>query len=199
MASDVSIANSALNKVGAKTITSLTDGTPSANFINDIFVEARRDLLRVHPWNFAMKLVKLPRLSETPGFSWTYGYSLPGDWVKTIGVFDNDAGTGTMAYEMGNMGDNQVVLSSAEDIYLRYVADIADANVMTADFRETFAFRLAKAAALGLTDSNSLYQLMSNSFDLQLLKARTSDGLENPSKGFPRGSWITKRFRSYSH
>ena len=66
MASNVQIANSALTKLGAARIMSLSDNKKEAREINAIF-ELRRDhLLRSHNWSFAMERTTLPALDDTP-------------------------------------------------------------------------------------------------------------------------------------
>lgn len=192
MASEVGIANSALRKIGAKVITSFDDGSPSANFISDRYEDARDELLRMHPWNFAVKRDALARLTDAPEFEFTYYYALPDDWLRTLGVFDNDAGTGVTPYQE----ETNKIAANTEQIYLRYVARIKDPNEMPPDFRETLACLLAMDAAINLANSGAFYDRMKDAFDQRLMTAKSTDALANRGGRLARGSWVTRRARS---
>lgn len=64
-ASNVEIANSALSKLGAEQITSLSDNTRRAVAANLQFHKIRKNLLRSHPWNFAMKRQYLTKVKDS--------------------------------------------------------------------------------------------------------------------------------------
>jgi len=51
---NVSIANRALQKLGAKSIESLTQDSPNARSMNTAFVKIRDKLIRKYPWSFAI-------------------------------------------------------------------------------------------------------------------------------------------------
>lgn len=84
MASDVQIVNKALVKIGASTITSLTENSKAARSANAIYELTRDAALRDHPWNFAHKRVILASDSEEPAFGWTYAYTMPADFLRVI-------------------------------------------------------------------------------------------------------------------
>ena len=92
MPSETDIANVALRLVGGTRITSLTQATPNANAVNDIYSQIRDDMLE-YPWNFATQRVELAQVSTTPAFGFDFAYALPADWAYTISVHDNDAVT----------------------------------------------------------------------------------------------------------
>ena len=194
MTSTVDIANSALRKIGAGIITSFSQVTPSANFINDRYDECRLELLRGHNWNFAKKRALLGRLSDEPAFEFNYFYQPPDDWVRTVRVHDNDTGKGHIAYqEEGNR-----IAANSEDVYLLYIADVIDPNLMTPDFREALAFRIAMDGAVSLAASNALFDRMAGSFDNAILKASSTNAFGDRAQPLPRGSWVTSRSRSQS-
>jgi hypothetical protein len=53
MASDVAICNTALNRLGANTITSFTENSKEARLCNAEYEGIRDQVLRSHPWNCA--------------------------------------------------------------------------------------------------------------------------------------------------
>lgn len=192
MPSEIDIANSALRKIGAETITSLDQGSPSANFMDDRFDEARNELLRMHPWNFATKRAELAREETAPAFEFTYFYTLPADWMRTLYAFDNDAGVGHFDYAE----ENGKIAANSEQVFLLYVYRCEDPNLMTADFREALAWRLAMDAATGLANSAGLFDRMAEGFERTLAAAKSTDAQSHRARPLPRGSWVTSRSRS---
>lgn len=193
MASDVGIVNSAGIKIGVKNlITSLSDGTPLANLGANRYEEIRDELLRGHPWNFSVKRAKLARLSETPSYEYQYTYSLPDLWMRTILVADNDHGDGYIDYKE----EDGKILTSAEDVYMKYVSKVTNPNIMTPDFRELIAMQLAIEGAINITNSKSMADRWEKKFDKAIIKAKSTDSLSDRPDIRPQGSWVNQRFRS---
>jgi hypothetical protein len=192
MASEVSIANSALRKIGVKgTITSLTDGTTAANFINDRYAEIRDELLRSHPWNFAIKRAALAQVAAAPTFEYDTAYQLPTGWLRTIAVYDNSACPGFTEYRE----EGDTILASRSQIWLLYVARITDPNMMTPDFRECIALSLAVEGAITLVNSLKMSDLMDRRLQAKIAKAKSTDSMNDGVKRLPVGSWVNRRFR----
>ena len=183
MASVVGICNSALIKLGASPILSLTEGSKSANLCNEQYEKVRDDLLRAHPWNFAAARQKLARLAEAPAFGFAFAYQLPADFLRAIEVADG----------IGYKIEGRKILSDAADIYLRYVRQVTDPNEMDALFREALAWRLAVDLAIPITQSNSTLELMRQGYGAAVGKARAVDAIEDWPEEMPDGSWIAER------
>ena len=193
MASDTDSANVALRLVGATPITSLTDGSDTANVVDDIFTELLHDMLRMHPWNFATKRVQLARLVVAPAFEFDYAYAHPEDWLRTISVHDNDAGHGSVLYRTEQVNGQNVIVSSSDAIYLRYVYSVTDHALMSADFRRAFQLSLARDLAIPLASSNSMQETYSKESSRALARARSADALGGFPELRPRGSWASSR------
>lgn len=193
MASETGIANAALRLIGGERITSFTDGSKNANVIQDCYAEVRDDLLRSHDWNFATKRQKLARSSTAPAFGFDYAYTLPSDWLRTVSVHDNDAGTGTFVYKTEQVGDQRVIVCDAEDVYLRYVAQVTDPNMMPADFRRALEFALARDIAVPIASSNTLEDQLAKRTKSMRAKAMSTDAMGSFPDPRPRGSWADSR------
>ena len=193
MPSETDVANAALRLIGASRITSFTDGSKNANAVQDVYSGLRDDLLRSHLWNFATKRQKLARSSTAPGFGFSYAYALPNDWLRTSGVFDNEAGCGTFLYAEEQVGDQRCIVCSAEDVYLAYVAKAADPNIMPADFVRALEFALARDLAVPVAQSASLGQAMDAQARQKLAWARSADAAGSFPTQRPRGAWATAR------
>ena len=193
MASDTDSANVALRLIGQTPITSITDGSDTANVVDDIFTELLDDLLRSHPWNFATKRVQLARLSVDPAFEFDYAYAHPSDWLRTISVHDNDAGHGSVLYRTEQVDGQNAIVSSSDAIYLRYVYRVTDQSLMSADFRRAFQLALARDLAIPLASSNSMQEAYSREAARALARARSTDALGGFPERRPRGSWASSR------
>lgn len=189
MADEAGICNSALSKIGASRIVSLTEGSKSANFCAEQYPKIRDKLLRRHIWNFAVERAKLAKISTAPVSGFDNQYQLPSDWLRTIAVHDNDAGVGTLRYKM----ENRKILTNADEVWLRYIKQIIDANEMTSDFVEALASALAREAAIPLANSNTLKKDMADEHLRDLRVARSTDAIEDFPDDIPEGSWVNIR------
>ena len=193
MSSGTIIINQALRAIGGDRITSRTDGSVNANIADDIYDEVRDRLLRSHPWNFATKRQQLSRSATAPAFEFDYAYPLPSDWIRTISVHDNDSGYGTLLYREELVASQRCIVASSDSIYLRYVYQITDANLMAADFRAALASALARDMAIPVASSNTLREEMAAQHLQDILKAKNSDAQGGFPEMRPRGSWASSR------
>jgi len=190
---ETDVVNKALRLIGASPITSLTDGSTSANAADDIYTELRDELLRSHPWNFATKRQKLAQSSTDPTFEFDHAYPLPSDWLRTISVHDNDAGHGTILFRMEIIGTQRAIITSSDEVYLRYVYGVTDPNIMTSDFRAAFESALARDLAIPLASSRTLRDDMGRQHARDMAKARSNDAMGAHPELRPRGSWAASR------
>ena len=80
----IDICNSALQRVGATTILSLSDNSPEARACSVAYDSNRRDELRKHRWNFATQRAVLAPDSTAPAFDFDYAFTLPSDCLRVI-------------------------------------------------------------------------------------------------------------------
>jgi hypothetical protein len=193
MTDKVGLVNAAIRLLRGTVISSLTDGTANANVAADLFDVVRDDLLRAHNWNFATMRAKLARSSTVPAFEFDYGYALPSDWIRTVSVHDNDAGTGTVNFREEFLNDQNVILASVENLYLRYIARIEDTNRWPADFNKAFIHAMARDMAIPIVNSNTLKEEQKIDAEKALRKAKGSDAMGSSPERRPSGSWATSR------
>ena len=193
MPGETDVVNVGLRFIGATPITSLGDGTASANAADDIYTEVRDNLIRSHPWNFATKRLKLAQSATTPIFEFDFAYPLPADWLRTMSIHDNDAGHGGILFRMEIVNNQRSIVTSASECWLRYVFQVTDPNIMSADFRRALSLSLARDLAIPLASSNTLQETYSREAKSQLASARSSDALGGFPELRPRGSWAASR------
>jgi hypothetical protein len=188
MASDVAIANAALRKLGHSPITAFNENSKAARLANERFADLRDSLLEDHPWNFAMKRASLSASATDPVWKYGSAYPVPTDYIRMYEVNGEDALSGKWKVENG-----AVVTDLSAPIEVRYVYRVADANKMTAGFREALASNLASDWAEDLTGDNDVVVTMAQKSTRAVAKARSNDGQEGFPDELEADEWINAR------
>lgn len=192
MASKLGIWNDAGIKLGRQQVVmDENENTPFANLCKEQYDKSREELLREHSWNFSTHRAKLAQLTDVPAFEFDHAYQLPTDWFRTISVHDNDAGDGAVEYRT----EGRTLASNADELYLRYVRDIADVGIMDPSFRRALGWQLALDVALAFTQSNSVFDRMAAGLGEAISTAKSIDAIEDFPEREPESSWITVRCR----
>lgn len=193
MTSTTDVVNSALRLVGGSRISNLTEGTPHADVANDIYDDLLDDLLRSHFWNFATKRFKLAQFVTTPAFGFDHAYATPVDWIRTVSCHA-DADARTPIFFREELIDNmRAIVTSADDVYMRYIARITDPNLWAGDFRRAVVIALTRDLAVPVASSNKLKDEYTKEFRRVLARAKSADAMGSSPEVRPRGSWVTRR------
>jgi hypothetical protein len=185
MVSVVGIVNSALIKIGADTITSLTDDSAEARAANAQYEKLRDEVLRAHPWNFAIARAQLPRLAEAPAFGYAHQYQLPADSLRVLLMQG-----GRAAFEI----EGRRLLTDEETAAVLYIRRVTDPNQFDAMFAEALATRIAADLAYPLANSTTLAGAMMQLYRDALAHARAIDGQEGgPQRALEAATWIEAR------
>ncbi len=193
MPSRVDIINGALREVGGTRITSFEQATPNANYARDIYDTARRDLLASSEWKFAHVYVQLTASANTPAFDYDKAHVMPNDWIRTILVSDNDVGATLRDYTEGQLGSQKVIMSNSTDIYMEYVKDEEDTNLMSPKFRKALILAVARDLAIPIANSSTLKTDLTIRARNAALKAASTDSMNTAPKQRPKGSWVEVR------
>jgi hypothetical protein len=169
MASAVDVCNSALVQIGASRITSLTDNTDAARTCNQLYEAARDKLLRMHPWNFAIKRLVLAEETTTPEFDFDHKFGLPADCLR---VLNNDDENYPWAIE------GRSLLTDASTVTIKYIARITDVNQWDPLFREVLELLLQSRFAIPLMNAPDVANQKLQEFRLFMIDARLSDAQE---------------------
>jgi len=188
MASVVQICNSALNQLGASSITALTDDSKNARLCNERYTTIRDAVFRAHPWNCLIKRVQLAQDSDTPAWGFDYQYTLPADCLRILGIKD---------YNSDYKVEGRKLLISESEVYLIYLAQITDVNELDVLLRETISAHLAQDIAYAITANLQVAKLMAEKYQAKLSEARHADSSEgyntNPELA-PTDQIITEDF-----
>lgn len=175
MSSKVSIANLALTILGADRITSLEDNLENARRITAIYDQCLEDVLRAHPWNFALVRQGLARLTTTPAFGYDYEYQLPGDCLRVIEV--NDGTNIITDFKI----EGRKLLTDNTEVKIKYIGNITDPNQYTSQFIFVFSSRLASEIAYAITNNKATAELLFNLYATRLQIAKETDAQESDS------------------
>lgn len=186
MPSVVDVCNKALDKLGQGAITSLEDGNKSANLCNRNWPLIRDEVLRAHPWNFAIKRTVTAPTTDTPAWGFAYAHPIPADSLRLVEVRDHS----TAEYQI----ENNVILANDTALYIRYVARITDPNTYDAAFVDAVASRLAMEMCEALTQSSTKKRELFEEYNESLIAAKRADGQENPPQQFEEDEWISVRY-----
>ena len=169
MASVVQICNSALNQLGAASITALTDNSKNARLCNERYNTVRDSVFRSHPWNSLIKRIQLAQNTSTPVYGFSYQFNLPSDCLRVLTID---------AYNSDYKVEGRKILCNESSIKLVYVSQVTDPNEMDVLLRETIAAALAADIAYAITANLQVTKLMQERYEFKISEARHADASE---------------------
>lgn len=185
MASEVSIANSALQKLGAARILALDEDSRNARSINACYTELRDAELRAHPWNFARKRVILAPDVTTPTFDFSYAFTLPTDCLKPLPP--------ARTYLDWQIENGKILTNDGTSIQLKYVSRETDPNKMDTLFRDMLACRIAVQTCYEITQSLSLVDNIEKQYVVSARMAKRANAFEQNSDETAEDTWVAAR------
>ena len=177
MASVVDMCNSALNLLGASTISSLTEDTKNARLCNQRYEPIRNRVFRSHNWNCLIKRVQLAQDSTGPVVEYTYGYTLPTDCLRVMKI--HNGSTDSIASDLDYKVEGRKIVTDITTIYLVYIALITDPNEYDSYLREAVSHQLAADICYAITNNSALANNYMIRADERLREARFIDATEN--------------------
>jgi len=191
MASKVQICNEALQNIGASYITSIEEDTTNAIECNLRYDSARRALLEMHPWNFAIKRAALNANVTGPAFNYGYAFNLPSDFLylymtgteeryqsPAIATYSEMTTVSNLPYyasvDKYRVEGNTLISESAEANII-YVADIEDSAQFSATFTQLLARYLGALIAYKIVGSNSERTAQMEIFKMELAEYQSID------------------------
>jgi hypothetical protein len=177
MASTVDICNSALNLLGASTISALTDDSKNARLCNQRYEPIRNRVFRAHAWNCLHKRVQLAQNSTAPVVEYSYAYALPSDCLRVLKIHNGT--TDSIASSMDYKLEGRNIVTDEGTIYLIYIALITDPNEYDSYLQESISHQLAADIAYAVTNNATLAKNYMERADERLREARFIDATEN--------------------
>ena len=182
MASVVNMCNSALNLLGASTISALTDDTKNARLCNQRYEPVRNRVFRSHAWNCLHKRVQLAQNSTAPVVEYTYAYALPSDCLRVLKVHNGTTDSIQSAIDYKLEGRN--IVTDEGTVYLIYVALDTDPNNYDSYLQESISHQLAADLCYAITNNATLANNYMARADERLREARFIDATENSDRKY---------------
>lgn len=192
----ISIVNRALIRCGAPRVSSITQSdSQGAILCNALYNEIRDEVLRSHPWNFAIMRVQLSPTATAPAWGFQYEYELPADCLRVLpDVRDANENDDVEHYVECDLNGNSKVLRTDEPIInIRYIRRHENESAWDSNFASAFAWKLAFEIAYSLTQSVALQGVCDKSYRAIIAEARSMDGMEGTPPQLIADSWTRSR------
>ena len=177
MASVVDICNSALNLLGASTISAFTDDSKNARLINQRYEPVRNRVFRSHAWNCLHKRVQLAQNSTAPVVEYSYAYALPSDCLRVLKV--HNGSTDSIKSDIDYKLEGRNIVTNEGTVYIIYIAIDTDPNNYDTYLQESISHQLAADLAYAVTNNATLADKYMVRADERLREARFIDATEN--------------------
>ena len=177
MASAVDIANSALNLLGASTISAFTDDSKNARLINQRYEPVRNRVFRSHAWNCLHKRVQLAQNSTAPVVEYSHAYALPSDCLRVLKIHNGT--TDSIASNIDYKLEGRNIVTDEGTVFIIYIALDTDPNNYDTYLQESIAHQLAADLAYAVTNNATLADKYMVRADERLREARFIDATEN--------------------
>ena len=183
--SQVDCCNSALQRLGAASITDIKDNTREARQCSIAFDSNRRSELRKHQWNFAVTRAVLTPDLTAPAFGATYQFTLPVDCLRII--LPND-------YDLDWVVEGRKILSSTSAVLnLRYVADISDVTLWDSNFYDLVSISMAIDLCEVLTNSTGKKDSLNREYQETVSQAARVNAFEQLAEDAPDDDlWLVR-------
>lgn len=191
MISKVGIANMALTLLGADRILSFDDQTKSAREIKAIYDISRDEILVGHPWNFALKRVKLAKLAEEVPHGWRNQFQLPPDYLRKITVYKGKTENDELDEERFLIEEGKI-LTNEDQIWLKYIWRNDNPASYSAHFVTAFATKLAYEICFSITNDKQLATMLRREYDEKLRIAGAIDTQESSDVWVEGEDWFIK-------
>jgi hypothetical protein len=177
MASAVDIANSALNLLGASTISAFTDDSKNARLINQRYEPVRNRVFRSHAWNCLHKRVQLAQNSTAPVVEYSHAYALPSDCLRVLKIHNGT--TDSIASNIDYKLEGRNIVTDEGTVFIIYIALDTDPNNYDTYLQESISHQLAADLAYAVTNNATLADKYMVRADERLREARFIDATEN--------------------
>lgn len=186
MTSKVGISNLALSRLGASTITSLTDGTTEANLCNTFFDELIDRVIMQGRWTSTIKRTSLAKTTNTPAFEFANEFQLPVD-PKCLQVLAIDEDThGTTPYTI----EGDKLLTDNSSIKIKYIARITDSEDWDPMLTHAFELLLTSYLALPISGDKAMAQALREEYE-QVVQLNLSIDAQQGNGNYPVSDDLT--------
>ena len=196
MATKLGVWNRSLVALGHRRLSDTGEAVEAGRELTAVYDQVVAECVSAGSWNFAMETIEAAAdTGVTPDFGYTEVFAKPTDWVRTIGVSQDEY----FSYPLLQYYDDDDFWSAdSTPIYVRYVSNDTglglDLTRWPAAFTRFVELELAARVALKLTQSASLEESLEKKRDKARRTALNQDAMNEVQPRFPPpGSWTISR------
>lgn len=176
MATDVSICNLALARVGVREFIDSLDGAEAeAQACKVLYAHCRDTLLASFPWPFAQRRASLALVAGAERTNWTYAYALPADYLggqAITGATRTPSSDARVSFTVeGDATSGRLLLADQEDIEFVYTAAVTDPALFSPLFADALAWLLARELSVTIPNKADYRAQADTMFERQLSRA----------------------------
>lgn len=187
--SSVDICNRALQKIGAKRITSLSEDSRNARSCNNAYDSLRLSLLNSHNWYCAIKRSALAADANPPSWGRSNSFPLPSDFVRLINQYPED----TSNTKDWVLEGHSILTDDDAPLDIRYIYDLQETGTMNPLFIEALAALIAMEICDEIVQSNAKKQTLIAEYDRVIKEAKKANAIQQVPAVPPEDYWITVR------
>lgn len=192
------ICNNALIRIGAKAVTSIDDdNAPNAVLCRRLYEITRDEILRSHPWSFALSRAILVQDASVPAFGFDYRYHLPSGENYCLRVIRVNDGRDNYKIE------GRYLLTDISPVNLIYVKQVTVESDFDSLFIESLILKLGAKLSTSIRQEPSLTQALMGEYRLVIANAKTISAIESSysltdlrAKKYAKSSFINSRLTS---
>ena len=186
VSSDVDICNSALAKVGEEPIQSLDDDNKRARLCKNQYPIKRDELIRSHPWNFAIQRREFAADVTAPLYEYDFSYIIPTDVFRILTVNDENVDAW--------FKEGKRVVTNLTPFKCRCLVQVTDVSFFDENFVEALALLLASDLAYAIAQSTKLKRDLFEESQFYVRQARSFDAQEGSVQQVIADQWVKVRF-----
>lgn len=188
MVSEVEICNRALIQCHAAPISSFRPPEDSEESVAcaAVYDQLREEVLRSHPWNFAIALDQLNQVSPAPEFDYSFAYQLPADCLRVLKM---DRATRHRFNVIGNL-----LYTNSPSAKVYYIKNVKDTTLFDSLFITALSTRIAAELAYALSGSSERAEQLARNYDKAIREAKRRDGQEGITDDVTADLFIDSRF-----
>lgn len=181
----------ALVALDREAVSSFSDASKEAELAAVLYEGVYKSELSNYTWNFNTTQAELSREVSTPGdVNWSYQYTMPSDWLRTLNVFDPETGTDIDYTERAGK-----VYANETRAMMLYLADIVEANLPWY-YQDALVARFKGEFAEALVGEGAVIERAWAEYDRKLKIAKRIDAQSNPPVQFitpANSTWVRAR------
>lgn len=202
MPSKLSLYNGALRELGEGKLASLSENREPRRVLDSMWdADAVKTCLAAGQWNFATNSIELSYSpSVTPAFGYRYAFDKPAAWVRTIAMCEDERFESPL---LRYQDEGAYWYADIDTLYVRYIDSGTsfglDYAKWPANFERYVETWLAARICMSLTQNQGKRDGLEQLAEVWLVKAKSTDAMDEATKFMPQGSWVRSRVGRGNH